>query len=83
MTTLNATEARRQFADLLNRVAYRGERIIIKRRGRRSPVVLVPEEDLKLLEALEDEMDARAARKALREGGFIPWEKVKAELGLQ
>jgi len=34
------------------------------------------------LERLEDEADVRAARAALREKGAIPWEQVKAELGL-
>jgi len=34
------------------------------------------------LETLEDEADVRAARSPLREKGAIPWEQVKAELGL-
>jgi hypothetical protein len=34
-------------------------------------------------EKLEDGADVRAARAALREKGAIPWEQVKAELGLR
>ena len=40
---------------------------------------------LETLEHEEDIFDAKAARKALAEGekvGFIPWETVKADLGL-
>jgi hypothetical protein len=42
-------------------------------------------EDFERLRRLEDEEDLRDARAALREArrnGTIPWEKVKAELGL-
>jgi hypothetical protein len=40
-------------------------------------------EDLELLRQLEDKLDNEAADRALSEPGeSIPWEKVKAELGL-
>lgn len=78
---LKASKARDEFADLLNRVVYRKERLLIERHGK--PVAaLVPVEDLALLEALEDELDLEAAREALREPGTIPWKRVKARLGL-
>jgi antitoxin (DNA-binding transcriptional repressor) of toxin-antitoxin stability system len=66
----------------------RGERVVI-RRGRKSVAALIPTEDLKLLERLieeeEDRIDIESAEEALVEAektGTIPWEKVKAELGL-
>jgi len=43
---------------------------------------LVPVRDLRLLEALENRIDLEAARKALEDPSSIPWEMVKAELGL-
>lgn len=61
-----------------------GERVVL-RRGRKAVAAVVPIEDLKRLQRLEDEEDLRDARAALREAkrtGTIPWEKVKAELGL-
>jgi len=67
----------------VNRVTYRGERIVIRKHGR--PVAaLVPVEDLTLLREIEDRIDLEDARKALAEarGKFIPWETVKRELGL-
>ena len=35
------------------------------------------------LEALEDAEDRAAAQAALDEGGTVPWEQVKADLGLE
>jgi prevent-host-death family protein len=64
MTTLKSSDARTEWAEMLNRVGYGGERITIERRGR--PVaVLVSPEDAELLEAIEDRIDAREARKVL------------------
>jgi len=64
------------------RRASRGQRFIVQRRGK-DVAALVPLEDLDALERLEDEADLRAAREALAEPGpNIPWEKVKADLGL-
>lgn len=64
------------------RRASRGQRLIVQRRGR-DVAALVPLEDLEALERLEDETDLRAAREALAEPGpNLPWDKVKADLGL-
>jgi prevent-host-death family protein len=46
------TEARAQFADLVNRVAYTGEPVILKRRGRVMAALVSPE-DLELLEQVK------------------------------
>jgi prevent-host-death family protein len=81
MSKITAVDARQQFADIINRSTYAKERIVITRRGK-DLVAVVPIEDLKLLEEIEDRIDLEAARKALKESGSVPWEKVKAELGL-
>jgi len=84
MPRISASKARSDLAEVLNRVAYKGERVLLHRRGKNVAAV-VPLEDFALLEKLEDEMDLRDARAALREvrkKGTIPWEKVKADLGL-
>ncbi len=39
MITVSATEARNNFSELLNKVAYSGERVLVKRRGK--PLVFV------------------------------------------
>lgn len=81
MELLNTTEAREDFAEILNRVAYRKERLIISRRGKRLAAI-VPMEDVELLEKLEERMDLESAAKALREPGAVSWRKIKAELNL-
>src|SRR6266446_6109116 len=80
--TINIVHIRSRLADTINRVAYQGERVILNRRGK-GVAALVSMEDLALLEKLEDEADLKAARAALRETGTIPWEQVKAVLGLR
>jgi prevent-host-death family protein len=78
------SEARGEFSDLVNRAAYRHERVLITRHGK-AIAALVPTEDLELLEAMEDRADIDAARAALADPAnaeTIPWEQVKADLGL-
>jgi prevent-host-death family protein len=82
MTHIEATKARDEFADTLNRVAYAGERIVLSRRGKEIAAI-VPMEDLEMIRAIEDRIDLAAARKALKEKGSIPLAKIKAELGLK
>ncbi len=81
MTHMTTSKLREDLADALNRVAYRGERILLQRRGK-DVAALVSKEDLALLEALEDRADREAILEALDEPGTIPWEKVKEDLGL-
>ena len=84
MKRLSASKARSDLAEVLNRVAYKGERVLLHRRGK-NVAALVPVEDYALLEQLEDRIDLEDARAALTEvkkKGTIPWSKIKAELGL-
>jgi prevent-host-death family protein len=77
---LTASTARQNFSDIVNRVAYGGERIIVHRR--KKPVAaVVPIEDLEFLEEVEDRIDIEEARKRLHEP-TIPWSKIKKQLGL-
>ena len=81
---LETSAARDSFADTLNRVCYSKERIVIRRHGKEL-AALVPIEDLRFLEELEDRLDLEEARAALAEvenEGTVPWEKVKEELGI-
>lgn len=85
MTTLRASEARIP-PDIYGRVAYKGERVRVKRRNEEE-VFIVSKEDFELLQALEDRYWAEAAREAVGEMKAkkekpIPWKDLKAELGL-
>jgi prevent-host-death family protein len=75
-----SSTARSEFADLINRAAYSGERVIVHRR-KKPLAALVPLSDLELLEQLEDRIDLEDARKRLTEP-TVPWTKIKKELGL-
>lgn len=81
MKRLSASKARSDLAEVLNRVAYKGERVLLHRRGKNVAAV-VPVEDLELLQRVEDRLDNEAADKALKDPRRIPWEKIKKDLGL-
>ena len=81
MSKVSTVEARDQLSTIINRVAFGKERVVLTRRGKELAAV-VPIEDVRLLEELEDRLDLEAAREALKEEGTISWEEVKAELGL-
>jgi len=88
MTRLTSSKARLDFADILNRVAYGGERIVLQRRGndvaRHHPdagIGIVG----KIVQEAEDRADRAEIRKAKREmarQGTVPWTRVKKDLGL-
>ena len=81
---IGVSEARDAFAELVNRAAYGHERVLVARRGK--PIAaIVPIEDVRFLERMEDEFDLEAAREALADPESkvrIPWEQVKHDLGL-
>ena len=84
MGQVNTVNARARFSEIIDRVAFGKERVTLTRRGKEI-VAVVPIEDLKLLEALEDKIDLDAARKAMAEAkkkGTVSWEKFKNELGI-
>ncbi len=87
MARMTASNARDSFSDTMNRVAYRGERIVLQRRGK-AIAALVPVADFERLERLseedEDRLDNAAADAALREKGRnVPWTSVKKRARLK
>ena len=82
MTTLSITEIRGHLSEAISRVAYKGDRILVRRSGK-DVVAIVSVEDLAALEAMEDASDVQAARAALAESNErIPYEQACRELGL-
>jgi prevent-host-death family protein len=82
VTTLNITEIRDNLSEAITRVAFQGERILVRRSGK-NLAAIVSVEDLEAIEALEDHRDIEAADAALAESkDRIPYEKVRRELGL-
>ncbi len=61
------SEARRNIADLISRVHYRGIRIILERSGKPVAALISMEDYVALAEMLEDLEDIRDARKMMGE----------------
>lgn len=83
MNAMTTVEAREHFSEFVNRTAYGKERVVLTRRGK-NIAVLIPLEDLRLLEEIEDQLDVRDAKAALKEiktHGTLSLEKFKDELG--
>ncbi len=64
--TVSAEAARKDLADLVNRVAYGAESVILTRRGQEI-AALVSVRELELLRQIEDQIDIEDAEKALAE----------------
>jgi prevent-host-death family protein len=85
--TLTVSEARRQLASIVDRVRAEHAPIYLARRGRRVVAVIDADDLDRILELAEDMADIRAAEAARAEmlataEAPIPWEQVKADLGL-
>ena len=86
MARITTHKAKESFAEKLNRVVSKQERIIVRRNGK-DVAALVPMEDLVALEELQDRRDLEEAKRAIadakRKGEKpIPWAKAKKDLGL-
>ncbi len=82
---ITTVSARQHFSDLINRVAYGKDRVVLTRRSQ-PLAAMVPIEDVALLEQIEDREDLRTTATVLREvkrKGTIPWTRIKKELGLR
>jgi prevent-host-death family protein len=84
LTAVSVADARSDLAELLNRVAYGGERLVITRHGRELAAI-VPVEDVKLADRLRRFVARKDVARALAEldaGKTAPWEQLRKELGL-
>jgi len=81
-TKISTADARKDFANIVNKVAYGKESIVLTRRGQEI-VALVSIEELELLQQIEDFVDIEDAKKALEgHGDNIPADEVWKKLGL-
>ncbi|MEI8014232.1 MAG: type II toxin-antitoxin system Phd/YefM family antitoxin [Nitrospira sp.] len=84
MGNQNGNKEREGFADAINRAAFGNERVLLRRRGR-AVAAVIPIEDLRLLEALEDRVDLVDARAALAQAnkkGAQSFDAILKDLGL-
>lgn len=66
MKHISTLDARNHFSEIINRTAYGKERIVFTRRGK-DLVALVPLEDVKMLEMVEDLHDLKEALAVMEE----------------
>ena len=84
---VSVSEARSHLADYIERAIAEHEPIYLARRGRRVAALISADDLARLIELAEDMQDIRGAEKAREEmrataAEPIPWEDVKADLGL-
>jgi antitoxin Phd len=86
MSDISVSDARARLADVVDTARVEHDPVYLTRRGRRVAAVIDAEDLERLIAAAEDLADieaAAAARAELDEGArAIPWEQVKADLGL-
>ena len=82
LNKISAADARKKFANIINRVAFGKESFVLTRRGE-ALAAIVSIEDLKLLQEIEEQMDIEDAWKARKEPGeSISWEELREELDI-
>lgn len=84
MEIIPFSKARNELTHIINQVAFGHDRLILTRNGK-NVAAIIPMEDLKLLEELEDRLDLEVAKKVdadVKKHGTVSWEKAQRELGL-
>ena len=86
MSEITVSAARARLADVVDAARVGHDPVYLTRRGRRVAAVIDADDLDRLIEAAEDLADiesARSARQEMAEGEPpLPWEQVKADLGL-
>ena len=83
MDKLKMSEVRENISDVSKRVAYAGERFTVSN-YKKEVFAIVSIEDLRILEALENESDLIAVREALAESDErIPYGQIRQKFGLK
>ena len=81
--TITTADARKHFADIVNKVAYGNEPIVLTRRGQEI-AALISMDELELLQQIEDHIDIEDAKKVLAEPGEnISAQEFWKQLGLE
>lgn len=82
MTELAVSEARDHLAEVIEEARRSGEPVFVTRRGRRVAVIIDADVYERVVDAAEDASDRRELQAARDEDDYVPWDEVKADLGL-
>jgi prevent-host-death family protein len=82
MSEMAVSEARNHLAEAIDEARRTREPVYVTRRGRRVAVIVDAEAFDQLVEAAEDARDRGELDTARSEDDYVPWDEVKADLGL-
>jgi prevent-host-death family protein len=83
MSEVAVSEARNRLAELIEESRRSGEPISVTRRGRRVAVIIDSDAFDRLVEIADDVDDRRELEAARADDNYVPWDDVKAVLGLE
>jgi prevent-host-death family protein len=82
MTEMAVSEAREHLAEVIEQARRSGEPVFVTRRGRRIAVIVDSDAFERIVDAAEEATDRRELAAARLEDDYVPWDEVKADLGL-
>ena len=83
MNEVAVSEVRNRLADVIEESRRSGEPISVTRRGRRVAVILDSDAFDRLVDSADDVEDRRELDAARADDDYVPWDEVKAALGLE
>ena len=83
MSEVAVSEARNRLAEVIEESRRSGEPISVTRRGRRVAVIIDSDAFDRLVEIADDVDDRRELEAARADDDYVPWDEVKAMLGLE
>ena len=82
MSEMTVSEAREHLADVIASASRSGDPVYLTRRGKPVAVVVDPAVFERLLRDAEEALDRAELAIARDEDDYVPWDQVKADLGL-
>jgi len=82
MSDVAVSEARSRLAEIIDEARRSRQPVYVTRRGRRVAVILDADLYDQVVEEAEDAIDRRELEAAREEDNYVPWDEVKADLGL-
>ncbi len=82
MAEMTVSEARDRLADAIGQARTSHEPVVLTRRGRRVAVLVDAEDFARMSDLVEDALDRVELEAARTENDYVPWEQVKADLGI-
>jgi len=79
---MTVSEARDRLADAIDSARTSHEPVVLTRRGRRVAVLVDSEDYARMSDIVDEALDRAELEAARAENDYVPWEQVKADLGL-